>query len=95
MERKQAGKVERKTVDVYVRLGTSAWSQSDEDARPPAAIVRLGGCQRNATPAESSPHTARQRQEARRPDGDGRALRPPMLGLPNGAPDVRVRAHEP
>ena len=43
MERKQAGKVERKTVDVYVRLGTSAWSQSDEDARPPAAIVRVGG----------------------------------------------------
>jgi len=41
MERKQAGKVERKTVDVYVRLGTSAWSQSDEDARPPAAIVRV------------------------------------------------------
>ena len=33
MERKQAGKVERKTVDVYVRLGTSAWSQSDDDAR--------------------------------------------------------------
>jgi len=64
MERKQAGKVERKTVDVYVRLGTSAWSQSDEDARPPAAIVRLGGCQRNATPAESSPRTARQRQGA-------------------------------
>jgi hypothetical protein len=30
-----------------------------------------------------------------RPDGDGRALRSPMLGLPNGAPDVRVRAHEP
>ncbi len=33
MERKQAGKVERKTVDVYVRLGTSAWSQRDDDAR--------------------------------------------------------------
>ena len=30
-----------------------------------------------------------------RPDGDGRALRSQMLGLPNGAPDVRVRAHEP
>ena len=43
MERKQAGRVERKTVEVYVRLGTSAWSQSDEDARPPAATVRLGG----------------------------------------------------
>ena len=48
MERKQAGKVERKTVDVYVRLGTPAWSRSDADARtlsfarPPAEIVRLG-----------------------------------------------------
>ncbi len=54
MERKQAGKVERKTVDVYVRLGTSAWSQSDAAARTlsfaryAAATVRLGwgGCQR-------------------------------------------------
>ncbi len=35
--------MERKTVSVYVRLGTSAWSQRDEDDRPPAAIVRLGG----------------------------------------------------
>ena len=26
-------KVEGKTVDVYVRLGTSAWGQSGEDAR--------------------------------------------------------------
>ncbi len=34
--------MERKTVRVYVRLGTSAWSQRDEDARPPAANVRLG-----------------------------------------------------
>ena len=42
MERKQAGKVGRKTVDVYVRLGASAWSQRDEDARPPTTIVRLG-----------------------------------------------------
>ncbi len=49
MERKRAGKVERKTVDVYVRLGTSAWSQSDDNARTlsfarlrRAAIVRLG-----------------------------------------------------
>ncbi len=42
MERRQAGKVEGKTVDVYVRWGTSAWSESDEDARAPATIVRLG-----------------------------------------------------
>ena len=41
-------KVEGKTVDVYVRLGTSAWSRRGEDARTlsfarqPAAIVRLG-----------------------------------------------------
>ena len=30
-----------------------------------------------------------------RPDGDGRALRSPRRGLSNGAPDVRIRAHEP
>jgi hypothetical protein len=41
-------KVEGKTVDVYVRLDTSAWSRRGEDARTlsfarqPAAIVRLG-----------------------------------------------------
>ncbi len=35
--------MERKTVSVYVRLGPSAKSQRDEDDRPPAAIVRLGG----------------------------------------------------
>ena len=28
-------------------------------------------------------------------DCEGGALRSPRLGLPNGAPDVRVRAHEP
>ncbi len=49
MERRRAGRVERKTVDVYVRLGTSAWNLSDDDARtlsfarlPSAATVRLG-----------------------------------------------------
>jgi hypothetical protein len=45
-------KVEGKTVDVYVRLGTSAWGQSGEDARTlsfarPAVSLRLwsGACQ--------------------------------------------------
>ena len=56
MERKQAGKVERKTVDAYVRLGTSAWSQSDDDARTLSFARQrrrdcapgLGGCRRGA-----------------------------------------------
>jgi len=54
VERKQAGKVEGKTVDVYVRLGTSAWSRRGEDsrtlsfARPPRreSAPMSGGCQR-------------------------------------------------
>jgi len=38
VERKQAGKVEGKTVDVCVRLGTSAWSRRGEDSRTLVAI---------------------------------------------------------
>ncbi|MBF8286430.1 MAG: hypothetical protein HW393_244 [Dehalococcoidia bacterium] len=71
MERKQAGKVERKTVDVYVRLGTSAWSQSDEDARPPAAIVRPAWAAVNETLPPPHPHhvqpaSAKEQQAGRR-----------------------------
>jgi hypothetical protein len=69
MERKQAGKVERKTVDVYVRLGTSAWSQSDEDARPPAAIVRLSGAAVKLPPPQLphvQPASAKEQQAGRR-----------------------------
>jgi hypothetical protein len=53
MERRQAGKVERelerKTVDVCMRLGTSVWSLRNEDARLPARDCALGlvGCQRD------------------------------------------------
>ena len=61
VERKQAGKVEGKTVDVCVRLGTSAWSRRGEDARTlsfarqPAAIVRpCGEVVNAAAPAQIS-----------------------------------------
>ena len=40
-------------------------------------------------------HVQPARAHYRRADGDGRALWSPRLSLANGAPDVRVRAHEP
>ena len=42
-------------------------------------------------PHHVQPASAKEQQGGRRRT----ALRSPRLGLPNGAPDVRVRAHEP